>query len=267
MVDRQQERINAVGGRSLPTSRALAAEQFVGVLEGCTRQLLCAEGALQRLSDVANIARQILPQQPQRQIAQYAAQHRRQIAMGSKIARQRTRDVAKAPLRLRTEDEQLVRRQIAVLEQPAVDRVKEAFGDLETRIVRQQVDIDCFDPAGEVGVEVFLPGDAFELLHHRADVMVVQMDALFIACCTAGQSACSKRCCAPAVTSRKRPYCASKPCRIVCAINNSSFAAILTPARKSLRMQAPGGTSSSLPHQNCCSSVEPVSAVTEEAPP
>ena len=181
VVDRQQERINAVGQTQLADQPGglVAIEQFVGDLEGCPRQLLCAEGALQRLSDVVNIARQILPRQPQRQIAQHAAQHRRQIAIGGEIARQRTRNVAKAPLRLRTEHEQLVRRQIAVLEQPAVDRVKEAFGDLEARVVRQQVDIDCFDPAGEVSVEVFLPGDAFELLHHQADVMVIQMDALF----------------------------------------------------------------------------------------
>ena len=39
----------------------------------------------------------------------------------------------------------------------------------------------------------------------------------------------SKRCCAPEVTSRKRPYCASNPCNIVWAISNSRPRVIAFP--------------------------------------
>ncbi|MOA09200.1 hypothetical protein D3C78_1290140 [compost metagenome] len=64
-------------------------------------------------------------------------------------------------------------------EQPTVDRIEEAFGNLKTWVLRQQIGIHRLHPTGEVCIKILLPGDALQLLYHQADVMIIQVDSFF----------------------------------------------------------------------------------------
>ncbi|MDF3008981.1 MAG: hypothetical protein K0R86_2848, partial [Enterobacter kobei] len=115
--------------------------------------------------------------------------------------------------------------------QTAVDGVKEAFRDFKTRVIGQQGGVLLFNAQQKSGGERLVIRNTAQLLDHQANVVIVEMDTVFHR------------------LLHGVPVCLLET--LLCAGGDFQEAPIL-------RVKA---------LQNCCSSVEPVSAVTEDAPP